>query len=64
MTYDDFLLLEPDDESEVRVTWWAEMLTDAWRGIYTRWTYHSDGTVTEEKIHKGPVFLPYRLLST
>lgn len=36
----------------------AEMLTDVIHGIHTRWTYWSDGSVTEEKIPKGIIIFP------
>lgn len=39
----------------------TEMLTDVRMGIYTCWSYWSDGSITEEKIPKGMVFMPTTL---
>lgn len=43
---------------EKSVIYITEMLTEPSKGIYTRWTYYSDGTVKEEKIPKGSIIIP------
>lgn len=47
------LVKENPDQYEIRQTLVTEMLTDVWKGIITRTTYHADGTVTTEEI-PGP----------
>lgn len=47
--------------SELILIWEGEMLTDPFNGIYTCWSYYSDGSVKETKIPKGPIIIPIHI---
>jgi hypothetical protein len=44
-------------EVDRRPIWSGEMLTDALRGIYTKWTHFSDGSVESEEFPRGWVIV-------
>lgn len=50
--------LSVDSNYMKHIIFQSEMLTDAHRGIYTVWTYWSDGSMTKDKVTKGPIFIP------